>query len=162
MNRAGKGKSCRSRVGLLLLLLFSAEEVSLKKFSLKDRTRLTDRLSKDRETASLWWECRVLDSFVGQGSLKPQAITSAREKRAGTVDWLGRKLCWVCEKGSKTSSGYRRYFMGCSPLLKDTILKLFTEDAILFGVKLIIIFDRTSLYLLGVIIRLFQYYFIFS
>ena len=41
-----------------------------------------------------------------QGSLEPQAILHSRGMRAATVEWLGRKLCWVDERGSKTSFGY--------------------------------------------------------
>ena len=35
----------------------------------------------------------------GQGWLKPWAILCARGRRADTVDWLGRKPCWLGQRG---------------------------------------------------------------
>ena len=44
----------------------------------------------------------------GQGRLKPWSILCARGRRADTVGWLGRKPCWLGERGSDFSSGCRR------------------------------------------------------
>ena len=44
----------------------------------------------------------------GQGWLKPWSLLWARGKRADTVEWVGRKPCWLVERGSELSFGCRR------------------------------------------------------
>ena len=39
----------------------------------------------------------------GRGWLKPWAILCARGRRVDTLEWLGRKPCWLGERGSELS-----------------------------------------------------------
>ena len=41
-----------------------------------------------------------------QRLLKPCAILCVRGRRTETVEWLGRKSCWLDERGSEFSSGF--------------------------------------------------------
>ena len=43
----------------------------------------------------------------GQGRLMLWAILCARSRRANTVEWLGRKLCWSGGREIELSSGCR-------------------------------------------------------
>ena len=41
----------------------------------------------------------------GQGLLKPWVILCARGRMADMVEWVGRKPCWLGERGNELRSG---------------------------------------------------------